>query len=104
MGEKVVRFSDLSGEMAEADALAMLVVSDHPDLDAPVRLEAMPGEIEVLGKLALKEPVVLDLRLPDDEEPQRYVLTVPNFNKLATAKPMSEVLEGGHGQDVALRL
>jgi hypothetical protein len=95
MAERIVNFSDLSGQMIDnPEALVEVVVTDHPELDQPVRLEAMPGELELLGKLALKEPVVLDVRQPEEEEPQRYVLTVPNFNKLATDKdkPMSEIL------------
>src|SRR5690348_1814954 len=99
MGERLVSFSDLSGQMVdEPEALANLVVANHPDLDQPVRLEAMQGELEMLGKLALKDPVVLDVSLPDEEEPQRYVLTLANFNKLATHRPMAEVLE--HAQPV----
>jgi hypothetical protein len=94
MGEKLVRFSDLSGQMAEdPEALVSVVVTDHPEIDQSVRLEAMPGELEMLGKLALKDPVVLDVTPPDEEEAQRYVLTVVNFNKLATHRPMAEVLE-----------
>jgi hypothetical protein len=95
MGERLVRFSDLSGQMAEnPEALVGVVVTDHPELDQPVRLEAIPGELETLGKLALKDPVVLDVTQPGQEESQRYVLTVANFGKLATHKPMAEVLEG----------
>src|ERR1700724_1125590 len=95
MGERLVRFSDLSGQMAEnPEALVGVVVTDHPELDQPVRLEAIPGELEMLGKLALKDPVILDVTQPGEEESQRYVLTVANFGKLATHKPMGEVLEG----------
>jgi hypothetical protein len=96
MGERVVNFSDLTGQMIESPSeLVEMVVTDHPDLDKPVRLEAKPGELELLGKLALKDPVVLDITYPDEEEPQRYVLTVPNFNKLATDndRPMNLILE-----------
>lgn len=54
MGEKVVRFSDLSGEMAgNPEELVNIVVTEHPDLDQPVRLEAMPYEVEPLGKLSI---------------------------------------------------
>ncbi|HEV2403778.1 MAG TPA: hypothetical protein VGS08_06295 [Candidatus Saccharimonadales bacterium] len=95
MSERVVNFSDLTGQMIEGpDQRVELVVTDHPDLDQPVRLEAMPSEVELLGKLALKDPVVLDVTHPDEEESKRYVLTVPNFNKLATDKerPMDQIL------------
>jgi hypothetical protein len=92
MGEKIVRFSDLSGQMAEnPDELVGIVVTEHPDLDQPVRLEAMPHELEQLGKLSIAG-VGLEVTRPGDEEPTRYLLTANNFNKLATGRPMNEVL------------
>ena len=95
MGEKAVRFSDLSGEMVDnPDELAQITVIDHPDVaDGPVRIEARPEELEALGKMAIKA-VTLEVKLPDEEEPTRHVLTTANFAKLATDKPMPEVLEG----------
>src|SRR5579883_1433172 len=95
MGEKAVRFSDLSGQMVEnPDELAQITVVDHPDVvDGSVRIEALPGELEALGKMAIKA-VTLEVKLPDEEEPTRHVLTTANFAKLATDKPIGEVLEG----------
>ena len=95
MGEKAVRFSDLSGEMVDnPDALAQITIVDHPDVDdGPVRIEALPGELEALGKMAIRA-VTLEVKLPEEEEPTRHVLTAANFAKLATDKPMAEVLEG----------
>lgn len=95
MGERVVRESDISGQMVDDPrALAGLVVTQHPELDRAVRIEALPGELEMLGKVALKDPVIVDVTMPGEEAPQRYVLTVANFGKLATHKSMTEVLEG----------
>jgi hypothetical protein len=95
MGEKVMRFSDLSGELAQdPDALASIIVVDHPELvDGPVRIEALPEELEQLGKFAIRA-VTLEVKLPGEEEPSRYVVTAANFGKLATDKPMAEVLDG----------
>ena len=94
MGEKVMRFSDLSGELApDPDQLASITIVEHPDLDGPVRIDALPEELEPLGKMAVKA-AILDVRLPDEEEATRYVVTSANFTKLATDKPMAEVLEG----------
>lgn len=85
-------FSDLSGQMVEDPGqLVYLVVAEHPDLDQPVKLEAMPEELAALGKLAIKDHVILDVTR-QGEEPERYVLTRPNFDKLATDRPMAEVL------------
>jgi hypothetical protein len=76
------------------DALAQITIVDHPDVDdGPLRIEALPGELEALGKMAIKA-VTLEVKLPDEEEPTRHVLTAANFAKLATDKPMAEVLEG----------
>lgn len=92
MGERTVRFSDLSGQMADAAELASVIVTEHPELEQPVRLEAMPAELEPLKKLAIRA-VALEVRFPGDEEqPTRYVVTVSNFDKLATDRPMAEIL------------
>lgn len=93
MGERIMHFSDLSGQMIEnPEEIVGVVVTEHPDLDGPVRLEAMPQELVQLGKLSIAG-VGLEVTSPDDEEPTRYLLTVSNFNKLATGRPMAEVLE-----------
>lgn len=94
MGEKSVRFSDLSGQMVENPGeLASMLVTEHPDLHKPVRLEALPDELAALGKFAL-QAVHVEVTLPGEEAGSRYTLTISNFNKLATARPMSEVLAG----------
>jgi len=94
MGEKVMRFSDLSGQLApDPDALASITVTDHPDLEGPVRIDAMPEELEQLSKLAIKA-VALEVQMPNEEEASRHVLTVTNFGKLAVGRAMEDVLAG----------
>lgn len=94
MGEKVMRFSDLSGQLVpDPTLLASITVVEHPDVDGPVRIEALPEELEALAKFAIKA-VTLDVQLPDEEESSRYVVTAANFAKLTTDRPMAEVLEG----------
>lgn len=56
MGERIVRFSDLSGQMADATGgLVPLVVTDYPDADPDqrVRIEVTPDELEKIGKLSI---------------------------------------------------
>lgn len=91
MGERVIHVSDFSGETAPPEQLAAVIVTEHPDLDGPVRLEALPAELEPLKKLGIKA-VTLEVQLPGEEEPTRHVLTTANFDKLATGQPMAEVL------------
>jgi hypothetical protein len=93
MGQKTVRFSDLSGQLImNDDALARIVVHEHPELgDGPVEIEALSGEAEALEEAALRVAVV-DLYLRDDIEPRRIVIEADVFDKLATENPMSELL------------
>jgi hypothetical protein len=93
MGQKTVRFSDLSGQLImDDDALARIVVHEHPGLgDGPVEIEALVGEAEVLERAALRVAVV-DLYLPDDIEPRRIVMEADAFDKLASQNPMEELL------------
>ena len=93
MGQKTVRFSDLSGQLImDDDALARIVVHEHPGLgDGPVEIEALVGEAKVLERAALRVAVV-DLYLPDDIEPRRIVMEADAFDKLASQNPMEELL------------
>jgi len=93
MGQKTVRFSDLSGQLImHDDALARIVVHEHPELgDGPVEIEALTEEAEAMEEAALRV-AVLDLYLPDDIEPRRIVLEADAFDKLATQSSMEELL------------
>ena len=93
MGQKTVRFSDLSGQLImHDDALARIVVHEHPELgDGPVEIEALTEEAEAMEEAALRVTVI-DLYLPDDIEPRRIVLEADAFDKLATQTPMEELL------------
>src|ERR1700691_1286660 len=93
MGQKTVRFSDLSGQLImNDDDLARIVVHEHPELgDAPVEIEAMVEEAEAMEQAALRVAVV-DLYLRDDIEPRRIVVEADVFDKLATDNPMSQLL------------
>ena len=93
MGQKTVRFSDLSGQLiTHDDALARIVVHEHPELvDGPVEIEALTGEAEAIERSALRVAVI-DLYLPDDLEPRRIVLEADAFDKLATENPMDQLL------------
>ena len=93
MGQKTVRFSDLSGQIiTQDDALARIVIHEHPELgDSPVEIEALTDEAGAIEKAALRVAVV-DLYLAGEQEPQRIALEAESFDKLATDKAMSEIL------------
>lgn len=93
MGQKTVRFSDLSGQLITQDeALTRIVVHEHPELDGgAVEIEALADEALALEKQALNV-AVLDLYLPGEDEPRRVVVDADEFAKSATERPVSELL------------
>jgi hypothetical protein len=93
VGQKTVRFSDLSGQLIlDDDAPARIVICEHPELgDSPVEIETLADEARQIEKAAV-EVAVLDLYFPGEEQPRRVALDLGEFDKLATDKPMSELL------------
>jgi hypothetical protein len=95
MGQKTVRFSDLSGQLImREDALARIVIHEHPELtDGPVEIEALADEALAMEKDAL-QVVVLDLYLPGEDAPRRVTMDVEAFGALVTEKSAGEMLVG----------
>ena len=93
MGQKTVRFSDLSGQLiTEEDTLTRVVVLEHPELgDSPVEFEALLDEAQAIEKSALAV-AVLELHLPGEDEPRRVTVDLEAFDAMATDTAMSELL------------
>jgi hypothetical protein len=93
VGQKTVRFSDLSGQLIlDDDAPARVVICEHPELgDGPVEIEALADEAREIEKAAV-EVAVIDLYFPGEDQPRRVAVDLGEFDKLATDKPMSELL------------
>jgi hypothetical protein len=93
VGQKTVRFSDLSGQLiTEEDTLTRVVVLEHPELgDSPVEFEALLDETQAIEKAALRV-AVLELHLPGEDEPRRVTVDVDGFDAMATDTAMSELL------------
>jgi hypothetical protein len=93
VGQKTVRFSDLSGQLiTEEDTLARVVVIEHPELgDSPVEFEALTDEVLAIEKAAVRVAVV-ELHLAGEEEPRRVTVDLDGFDAMATDTAMSELL------------
>ncbi len=93
VGQKTVRFSDLSGQLiTEEDTLTRVVVLEHPELgDSPVEFEALLDEAQAIEKSVLRV-AVLELHLPGEEEPRRVTVDLDAFDAMATDTAMSELL------------
>jgi hypothetical protein len=92
-GQKTVRFSDLSEQLTTEDsALVRIVGHEHPELGSQaVEIEARINEVQAITDAAL-EVAVVDLYVAGEAEPRRVTLDAAVFGKLATARPMGELL------------
>jgi hypothetical protein len=93
MGQKTVRFSDLSGQLImRDDILARIVIHEHPDLgDGPVEIETLADEALAMEKETLRV-AVLDVFLPGEEQPRRVTMDADAFGALVTEKSVAEML------------
>jgi hypothetical protein len=93
VGQKTVKFSDLSGELIiKDDSLARIVVHEHPELGGgPVEIEVHADEARAVDQAAIQVAVV-DLYFPDEDEPRRTYMDLAAFDGLSTEQPMSELL------------
>jgi hypothetical protein len=93
MGQKTIRFSDLSEKLITDDGdLVRIVVREHPELDGQaVEFEGHRDEVQTLLGEALQVAEV-ELHFPGEDEPRRLVVDTAIFDKLATARPMAELL------------
>jgi hypothetical protein len=74
------------------DALARIVIHEHPELgDGPVEIEVLADEAKVIEKAAMRVAMV-DIYLPGEDEPRRVAMDAGAFDKLATERPMAELL------------
>jgi hypothetical protein len=93
MGQKTVRFSDLSGQLIMRDEnLARIVIHEHPELgEGPVEIEALADEALAMEKDTLNV-AVLDLYLPGEDLPRRVTMDAEAFGALVTERSVSDVL------------
>lgn len=92
MGQKVVKFSDLTGKILADDELVRLVVTQHPALDdGPVEIEAAPSELDGIEDKTV-EVVTFEIHAPG-QPPRSLVVNLDVFDKLATDNPMATVLK-----------
>jgi len=96
MVERIVRFSDLSGQMADeaTGGLIPLVVTDYPnsESDQRVRIEVTPDELEKIGKLSIAAVGLETEPTEEEEKRSRFVVPLAKFATLATVAPIEDVL------------
>ena len=93
MGQKTIRFSDLSEKLITDDGdLVRIVVREHPELDGQaVEFDGHRDEVQSLLGDALQVAEV-ELYFPGEDEPRRLIVDTAVFDQLATTRTMPEVL------------
>jgi hypothetical protein len=87
---KQVRISDVSGQQADEDHFAKLIVHEHPQYQGPITLDVLPEEI---GELPESDQYVsVEVIQPGERSGQRALLSVDRFNKLASSGDMNSIL------------
>jgi hypothetical protein len=87
---KQVRVSDLSGQQADEEQFAKLIVHEHPQYQGPITLDVLPEEI---GELPESEQYVsVEVVQPGERSGQRALLSLDRFNKLAASGDMQAIL------------
>ncbi|MFC8008970.1 hypothetical protein [Streptomyces cinereoruber] len=97
MGQKTIRFSDLSGKHIENDEdVVRIVITQHPDVEegTAVEIEALADELKDVDDKS-ESMVAFDMWFPGEEEPEQVIMELDEFNKLAADSPMNEVIKGG---------
>jgi hypothetical protein len=93
---KVVHVSDLSGKQVEENELGRLVVLEHPDFaHGPVTLEVLPEEVASLK--AAERFVQLEYYPPGARRPERLTVSLEQFNALAEAGDMDQIVRQAIG-------
>lgn len=94
VGQRMIRFSDLSNRIIEDnEPVVRVVVEKHPALqDGPVELEVAIDEAEAIRKGSLN---VVSLKLYQDGLSETITMEIETFNSLAGEMDMSDVLKRG---------
>ncbi|MDQ3762810.1 MAG: hypothetical protein M3460_14495 [Actinomycetota bacterium] len=92
MGQRVVRFSDLTNKIIEDDEIVRVVVEQHPALESgPVEIEVAKDEVQSIREGAMSV-VSLKLNKGDGSEPEAVTMEIEAFNKLAGHMDMADVI------------
>jgi hypothetical protein len=87
---KQVRVSDLSGRQATEERFAKLIVHEHPQYQGAITLDVLPEEV---GELPESEKYVsIEVIGPGERSGQRALLSVDQFNQLASGGDMPSIL------------
>lgn len=93
MGQRAIRFSDLTNEIIEdGEEAGHIIILEHPALEnGPVKLEVSEDEVKSLRSRALG---VVNIKLCESNGsvPEKVTMEIEAFNRLAGDTSMAEVI------------
>jgi hypothetical protein len=93
MATKTVRVSDLSGQQIPDDDQGARLIVEHPDYQEPIGLDVVPDEVQQHLSDENSRFVVVSLQTADAPNPQRYILSFEEFDRLFQGGDAQRVLE-----------
>lgn len=95
MATKTVKVSDISGQIIEGDRGARLIV-EHPDFSEPIGLDVLSDEVLPHLTDESSQFVVVSLEDPENPNPQRYILSFDDFQRLFQTGDSTSVLQAAY--------
>src|SRR5947209_6632320 len=93
MARVTVRVSDLSGNQIPDEQASARLVVEHPDFPEPIGLDVLSDEVQPLLTDENSRFVIVSMSDPEEPNPQRYVLSLADFNQLFQREDMYNVLQ-----------
>src|SRR5215212_8317535 len=82
MARITVKVSDLTGRQIRDEESGARLIVEHPDYPEPVGLDVLPDEVLPHLNEENSRFVVVSLEDPDNPNPQRYVFSFDDFERL----------------------
>jgi hypothetical protein len=93
MARVTVKVSDLTGNQIPDDESGARLVVEHPDFPEPIGLDVLSDEVLPLLTDENSRFVIVSMSDPESPNPQRYVLSLADFNQLFQRENMYNVLQ-----------
>lgn len=93
MARITVRVSDLSGRQIEDDQEATSLIVEHPDFPEPIGLDVLRDEVQSVLSDGTSRFVVLSVEDPENPNPQRYAVSLEEFDRLFQSGDSHNALE-----------
>jgi len=102
MARVEIRVSDLTQEPIEDEERAARLIVEHPDYPEPIGLDALPDEISPHLTDEASRFVVVSVEDPGNPTPQRYALSLADFNDMFAQGNADAALEQAYVQQQEL--